>query len=352
MVTPSLTQRCLRELPKAHLHLHLEGAMRISTLIELCAKHGMDKPPVIGDKYDDFEQFKCMYLAAVDALRTKEDLTRVVHEVVEDAALDGVKWLELHFYAAFEPYKKHLGPAADVWAIVRSAATAAGASFGVGVGFIAGVERWLPVEDSVVTAAMVADLAKLHGAPDGTPWAPIVGLGLQGPEAEFPPEPFEAAFDIARKAGLMSIPHAGEHLGPASVWTAINTLGAKRLAHGVRAVEDPELVAKLAELKVCCDVCPSSNVLLNVTPSLKTHPMLALIKAGVPVSINADDPLLFKSVGLLDEFNSMRGELAMDDSQLAELAKNSFIYAACPDQDLIKECLKGVEAWLAADPKP
>jgi adenosine deaminase len=236
-----------------------------------------------------------------------------------------------------------------VWELVRKEAARVGQQLGVGVGFIAGAERWLPPSDSVVTAKLVVQLMTLRTAADGAPLAPIVGFGLQGPEEGFPPEQFEEAFTIARAAGLLSVPHAGEHCGPESVLGALDSLGARRLAHGVRAVEDSALVARLAAERVCCDTCPTSNVMLRVVPSITAHPLPSLVAAGVPCTVSADDPLLFRGVGLLHEYETLRAQLRMTDAQLAHLARTSFAFSGCPDAAVTAAGVAGVDAWLAAE---
>jgi aminodeoxyfutalosine deaminase len=144
------------------------------------------------------------------------------------------------------------------------------------------------------------------GARDG-----VAALGLGGVEDGAPPEPFAPQFARARAAGLHSVPHAGEHAGPASVWGAIQALGAERIAHGVRAIEDPALVACLAERRILLDVCPSSNLCLGVYPDLDVHPLRRLREAGVDVTINSDDPPLFNTT-LNDEAALLAGAFGYD----------------------------------------
>lgn len=346
-------ERQVKLLPKAHLHLHLEGAMRVTTLAALCDKYSIAMPPVPnlnsdkGERYINFDQFKDLYLAAVESLRQPEDMERVVREVVQDAANDGVRWLELHFYAGFEAYRRTLGSPDIVWAIVRRAAVQAGQDFGVKVGFIAAAERYLDPADAVETAQLAVRMMQQSRDKDGAELAPIVGFGLQGPEEGFPPQPFKEAYSVALAGGLKSVPHAGEHGGADSVEGALDCLGAHRVGHGVRAVEGGEqLLARMAQQKVCCDVCPTSNVLLGVSESIAKHQLRALLSSGVPCTISADDPLLFGGVGVADEYEALRNEMQMSDEELAELARSSFIYSGCPDQALLNEGLSQIDAWL------
>ena len=173
-----------------------------------------------------------------------------------------------------------------------------------------------------------------------------MGFGLANDESTHPPEPFGPAFDIAREAGLLSIPHAGELAGPESVRAALDRLGADRLQHGVRVVEDPALTERLAADDICCDVCPTSNLMLSVCPSLAEHPLPALLDAGVPCSLNADDSLLF-GAGLLDEYRLVRDEVGLDDAQLASVAWSSVRCSAAP-ADVQQRARAAIDAWLSS----
>ncbi|KAK3284438.1 hypothetical protein CYMTET_7910 [Cymbomonas tetramitiformis] len=172
---------------------------------------------------------------------------------------------------------------------------------------------------------------------------------LQGPEEGFPPQPFKEAYSVALAGGLKSGGGGPWELdgGADSVEGALDCLGAHRLGHGVRAVEGGEqLLARMAQQKVCCDVCPTSNVLLGVSESIAKHQLRALLSSGVPCTISADDPLLFGGVGVADEYEALRNEMQMSDEDLAELARSSFIYSGCPDQALLNEGLCQIDAWL------
>lgn len=173
----------------------------------------------------------------------------------------------------------------------------------------------------------------------------MVAFGLANDEAAAPPELFAEAFSIARAAGLLSTPHAGEHRGPDSVLGALDSLGADRIQHGVRAAEDPGLVGRLAHQQVCLDVCPTSNVQLLVVPDMGSHPLPELLRAGVPCSINADDPLLF-TTGLLDEYELCRSALRCSDEALAACARASMEHSGAPAA-LKLSAGQGIDRWLA-----
>lgn len=322
--------RPLDRLPKAHLHLHLEGAMRPRTLVDLAASAGVPVPETRG--YGSFTAFAGLYLAACEVLRTWEDLRRLVREVVEDAAAAGAVWVEPQTYP--NRYGDRLGPGAEVADVIVDEGTRTAARLGIGFGLILSGDRSLAPEDAYDLAGVAAERAGRG----------VVGFGLANDEALWPPAPFRPAFDRAREAGLMSVPHAGELAGPESVRGALDELGAVRLGHGVRAIEDPRLVRELAERGTVLDVCPTSNVMLSVVPSIAEHPLPRLLEAGVRCSLNADDPLLF-GPGLLEEYDLVRAELGLDDAALAGIARASIAGSAAP-QDLKAGALADVDAWL------
>jgi adenosine deaminase len=173
----------------------------------------------------------------------------------------------------------------------------------------------------------------------------VVGFGLSNDETRGRPEEFAKAFRIAREAGLLSVPHAGELRGTRSVQAAVEVLRADRLGHGVRSVEDPRTVQLLAERGVVLEVCPASNVALGVAGAVELVPVRQLQEAGVPVALGADDPLLFRS-GLLEQYAAVRDQQGLPDGALAALAADAVRGSAAPQQ-LKDELLDGVDAWLA-----
>jgi adenosine deaminase len=323
-------RRPLATLPKAHLHVHLEGAMRPETLAELASRHGLEVPEIRG--YGSFSAFAAMYVAACDVLRTDDDLVRLVDEVVEDAAEAGAVWVEPSVYLPH--HNARLGPDEHVLEVLLDAGRAAAERTGVGIGFMMAADR---TADPAI-AVVQAELAARHAGRG------VVAFGLANDEVAGPPAEFTFAFAIARAAGLLSTPHAGELVGPESVAVALDLLGADRIQHGVRAVEDPALVARLADSPVCLDVCPTSNVMLSVVPSIGEHPLAALLEAGVRCSINGDDPLLF-GPGLLEEYELCRTELGLDDVTLAGVARSSVQCSGAPE-DLRRSATAAIDAWL------
>lgn len=332
------TVRDLERLPKAHLHLHLEGAMRPATFTELAGESG-ERPPDAGG-FTSFEGFLARYGAAARLVRDgpRENLLRLVREVVEDAASDGAVWVEPHLNPL--TYESEPDAALALLDSVIDEGTRAAARSGIGFGVLVYARR----NGAPAEAARAARLAAQRSG-NG-----VVSFGLAGDEARYAAEPFAEAFGIARDAGLIPVPHAGELAGPDGVRTALDTLGARRIAHGVRAVEDPALVARLAEEGVVLDVCPTSNVALGVVESLSAHPLPHLLRAGVRCTLNADDPLLF-GAGLLEEYATARTALSLTDAQLAAIARTSLESSGAP-RATVNDSLKLIGEWLGRQADP
>jgi adenosine deaminase len=323
--------RDLATLPKGHLHIHLEGAMRPTTLVELAAERGIPVPTVTG--FGSFTDFADMYVAACEVLHNHEAMARLVREVVADAALAGAVWVEPAFYPMRYP---HLGSAGEVIDFVLQTGLDAAAELGIGFGLMMTADRTNDPAEAVV----LANLAAERGGRG------VVSFGLANDEAIAPPEPFVESFNVAYESGLLCTPHAGELAGPESVIGSIDVLHANRIQHGVRAIEDPSLVARIAEEGICLDVCPTSNLLLSVVASLDTHPLAALLDAGVRCSINGDDPLLF-GPGLLEEYQLCRDTLGLSDAQLASIAVASIECSGAPGS-IVKAAQLDIEAWLTS----
>jgi adenosine deaminase len=325
--------RALVALPKAHLHLHLEAGMRPETLTELAGFHGIDVPPIAG--FGSFTEFSGMYLAACDVLRRPDDFARVIDEIVADAKADGAAYVEPSFYAP--RYADWPGATEGVIEMVLDLLAASSARHGVAARLMLAADRTFDPAQAVEQAKLAVRYADRG----------IVGFGLANDEAPWPPEPFAEAFAVAREGGLLSTPHAGELAGAESVRGALDALHADRVQHGVRAIEDPELVKRLADEQVCCDVCPTSNVLLSVVPSMEASALGPLLDAGVPCSVNADDPLLF-GPGLLDEYEVCRQQLGFDDARMAHIARCSVEHSGAPAA-VKASALAGIDAWLATE---
>jgi adenosine deaminase len=326
--------RDLQSLPKGHLHLHLEGAMRPETLAELAAGYGIEVPPIRG--YGSFTEFVGQYVAACKVIVEPDDLRRLTREIVEDAAAAGVVWVEPQFY----PVNHRSGLASfgndgDLIDLVIAEGRRVAAEHGISFGLMVSANRTSDPAEAEGLAVLAAERAG----------SGVVSFGLANDEVGFPPQPFEKAFTIAREAGLISAPHGGELEGPAWVYGALDSLGARRIGHGIRAIEEPELIARLVAEGICLDVCPTSNVMLSVVPDLAAHPLKQLLDAGVRCSINGDDPLLFGS-SLLQEYEIARTVLGLDDTELAFVARCSIEDSGAP-ADLVAASVAAIESWLA-----
>jgi adenosine deaminase len=327
--------RSLVDLPKAHLHLHFEGAMRPGTLAELCDRHGTSRPTV-GGAMGTFDAFQELYDVARSSLTTSEDMTRLAREIVEDGRRDGAVWVEIAVNVWDHPA---LGSPSELLAALVGAGEEAAAENDVGVGWIVTADRTRSPELAVEQAHLAAAFAGRG----------VVAFGLANDEAASPPELFAEAFGVARDAGLLCAPHAGEHRGPEAVRSAVEELRADRVQHGVRAVDDPGVVDLLATVPVCLDVCPTSNVCLSVVPDLDAHPLRDLIRAGVPCSVNADDPLLF-GPGLVEEYELCRDVLGCTDEELASCARASIFHSGAPGT-LKERASTAIDRWLTIEPE-
>lgn len=300
----------LRAAPKAELHVHLEGSILPATLLRLAARNGVELPvnSVEGLRqwfvYRDFPHFIEIYVTITRCLRTQEDYEEIVYEFGAEMARQHVRYAETTFSPSTH---MALGVPQEVYfaGLIRGRERAE-RDFGVTINWIFDLVRGLPDPERSRRFAGYTTGVAIEGQRDG-----VVALGLGGYEAGNPPEPFAPWFDRARAAGLHAIPHAGETGGPESVWGALRTLGAERIGHGVRAIEDPALVAYLAEQRIPLEVCPTSNLRLGVYPDLAAHPLRRLFDAGVPVTINSDDPPLFNTT-LNDEAALLAGAFGCD----------------------------------------
>ena len=280
--------------------------MRPATLQELCRSQGTPVPTSAAS-YGTFADFQDLYVTARGAIRTVDDLVRLVGEVVEDAAADGAVWIEP---AVHLPGHRSLGTDDFVLDTLLEAGREASEATGVGVGWLVSVDRTLSPELAVEQAAVAARYAG-----DG-----VVAIGLANDEAAGAPEPFGPAFAIAREAGIISAPHAGEHGGPESVRGALDALGGRpdrSTASGPWRTPSSSAGWPTTASASTCARRPTSRS--PVVPALHAHPLPELLDAGVPCSINADDPLLF-GVGLLDEYVVCRERLGLDDAALAACA--------------------------------
>jgi aminodeoxyfutalosine deaminase len=270
--------------PKIELHVHLEGAVRPATLLQIARRNDYALPADtvegLAELYEfrDFAHFIEVWVLTTNALQTEADFRQVVVDYAAEAAAHGAIYVE----GIFSPAERVRRGASwdEVYSGFRDGAQEARELHGVEVALTPDIPRGFSLEEARETVRY----ATKYG---------LAGVGLGGLEAQFPPEPYAEVFREARAEGLASVPHAGEVAGPASVWGAVEALQADRVRHGIRAVEDPALVRELAAREIVLDVCPISNLRTGAVASLEAHPLPKLVEAGVLCSISTDDPAMF-----------------------------------------------------------
>lgn len=311
-------------MPKVELHVHLEGSIRPETLLMLAQRNGVILPydDVVGLRqwyqFVNFPHFVDIYVAITKCLRTADDIELICREFLQQQAAQNIVHSEVT-YTAFTIFKHcHISFADQLAALNRARAWAA-QTLGVTMALVIDIAREESPADGLITAEWAAN-ALGHG---------VDAIGLGGYEVGHPPEKHQAGFDLARAAGLPSVPHAGETEGPASMWGAIHVLGAQRLGHGVRCLEDPALVAYLRQQQIPLEVCPSSNVCLNVVKTLAEHPLPRLMAEGLYVTLNSDDPPLFNTT-LNDEYVKCAAAFHFDASLMEQFSLNALRASLLP----------------------
>jgi aminodeoxyfutalosine deaminase len=273
--------------PKIELHVHLEGAVRPAALLDIASRNGLDLPAHDVDaltelyRFRDFDHFIELWMMTTHVIRTGDDFRRVVVSYAQEAAAHGAVYIE----GIFTPAERVLGGASwdEVFTGFCDGADEARETTGVEVRLTPDIPRGFGVESALETARYSVKYRDRG----------VVALGLGGRETGWPPEPFAPAFRIAKEGGLGSVPHAGETEGVASIRGSLDALSADRLRHGIRAVDDPALLAEIAERGVVCDVCPISNIRTRAVDTIENHPLPAMLAAGVACSISTDDPAMF-----------------------------------------------------------
>ncbi|MFI6926979.1 adenosine deaminase [Nonomuraea spiralis] len=310
--------RDLRLLPKAHLHVHLESTVRPRTVRELGG------PPEPEGAFASFREFADQRAKVRDLLRTPEHFRRVALEFCEDEAAQGTRYVEVTFTAA--SHGERVGaPEMPLEAVLDGLAE--GRRYGIEARVLLDHSRRRPLERLWQTYQLA------------TRYDEVIGLGLAGDEA-YPLAPFAEVFEAARDAGLHLVHHAGEAAGPASIREALDLGHTERLGHGIRVLDDPDLVAEVREREIPLEVCPTSNVLLGLVPSLAEHPLPRLRAAGLAVTVNTDG-----ETALAAEYVRLREIFGYGDDVLAELARASITASFAPAA-LKAELLAGVESWL------
>jgi adenosine deaminase len=319
----------IREMPKIELHVHLEGSIRPSTLLTLAERNGMPLPARDLDglrefyRFTDFDHFIQVYITISRCLKTVADYGLISYEFGAEMARQNIWYAEVTFTP--HPNVANSGlPFDEIMDGLNEGRARAHADFGVEFRWVLDIVR-----DNPDSQHQVAEWA--IGAMDQG----VIGLGLGGPEDGYPPKLFADAYAIAREAGLHSVPHAGEIVGAESVWGAIRTLGAERIGHGVRSVEDPALVDFLRNHQIPLEVCPTSNLRLGVYPSYKEHPIRWLWEQGLNVTVNSDDPSMFDT-DLVHEYAVLVDHLGFTAAELQRLSLNALWASFLPEDRKIE----------------
>jgi adenosine deaminase len=327
--------RDLIALPKVDLHVHLEGAMRATTLADLAAKHGRTLPPGLRDgryTFRDFAHFIDQWVEAITCLHDPEDFERLAREFCEDEAAQGVRYAEPSL--SLPEHVANGAPGEEIVDAVLRGLAEGERETGVRAAVIIDLIRGFPMELS--EGGLDAAIRHMDRG--------VVAVGIGGKERNRP-EPYRELFEQAAAAGLHRVAHGGESAGAESVRGAVEALGAERVGHGVRILEDDSVVELVRDRRIPLEVCPTSNVMTGVVSSIEHHPLPALLAEGLVVTLNSDDPAMFDSP-LAGEYHVAREVFGMDDESLADLARAGIRASFAPPE--LKDRLEAdVGEWLA-----
>ncbi|MFC9494554.1 adenosine deaminase [Streptomyces sp. NPDC056975] len=332
----------LASLPKAELHLHIEGTLEPELAFELAARNGVDLPFADTEAlrkaylFEDLQSFLDLYYGLMAVLRTEEDFEQLADAYLARAAEQGVRHAEIFF----DP-QAHTARGVPIGTVVEGLSAALSKSVerhGVSTRLIMCFLR----DQSAESAMQTLESAKPY-------LDRIVGVGLDSAEVGNPASKFREVYEAAGALGLRKVAHAGEEGDPSYVWEALDVLGVERIDHGLRCVEDPALVERLVRDRVPLTLCPLSNVRLRAIDVLEDHPLPRMMDAGLLCTVNSDDPSYFGGyVG--DTFHAVHEALALDHERLRELARNSFVASFLDDdEELRSRYLAEVDAFAFDD---
>jgi aminodeoxyfutalosine deaminase len=331
----SKLQSFIQKLPKAELHVHLEATVAPKTILELAKRHHMEDT-LPGRNVEDikawfqfsnFDHFVQILVTIQDLMRTPEDFALIAYHMGEDMARQNILYREatLTPHTHIDYQNKGL-KIQDILEGLEQGRQKAKADFGVEIRWVFDIYRNLsfmmnddhsynpePAEKTLEYA--------LAGLEKG-----VVGFGIGGNEIGAPAEPFGQIFSLAKQAGLLSVPHAGETMGPESIWASVLDLQADRMGHGARAIEDPELMDYLKEHLITLELNPTSNLRLHIFPDITAHPFKKFDDYGIPVTINSDDPTLFNTT-LSEEYALVARTFKYSLADLVRIARNAFLAA-------------------------
>ncbi|MFE2421112.1 adenosine deaminase [Streptomyces hokutonensis] len=325
-------------IPKAELHLHIEGTLEPELAFALAARNGVELPYADTEAlrkaylFEDLQSFLNLYYELMAVLRTERDFEDLANAYLARAAAQGVRHAEIFF----DP-QAHIARGVDMGTVVEGLWRALGDSetnHGISTRLIMCFLR----DESADSAMETLDAAKpyLHR---------ITGIGLDSAEVGHPPVKFREVYEAAAALGLRRVAHAGEEGPPAYITEALDVLGVERVDHGLRCMEDAELVARLVRDRIPLTLCPLSNVRLRAVDVLAEHPLPAMLDAGLLCTVNSDDPAYFGGYAG-DNFDAVRSALRLSEDRLRELARNSFVASFLEDdEELRARYVAEVEAY-------
>jgi adenosine deaminase len=325
-------------LPKAELHLHIEGTLEPELAFALAARNGVALPYADTEElrkaylFDDLQTFLDLYYELMAVLRTERDFEDLANAYLARAAAQGVRHAEIFF----DP-QAHLARGVDMGTVVNGLWRALGSSethHGVSTRLILCFLR----DQSAESAMETLEAAKPY-------LDRIVGIGLDSAEVGHPPVKFREVYEAAAALGLRRVAHAGEEGPPEYITEALDVLGVERIDHGLRCMEDETLVARLVRDRVPLTLCPLSNVRLRAVDVLAEHPLPAMLDAGLLCTVNSDDPAYFGGYAG-DTFDAVHSALGLSEDELRELARNSFVASFLEDdEELRARYLAEVDAY-------
>ena len=323
--------RDLSRLPKAHLHLHLEGSARASTIAEFGRREGIDLTGL--SKPCDLATFMQRYWNVVGVIKYPADLERICRELVEDEAKAGVVHLEPMFAPHDFATRFGMTPEA-VFQLMDAAFQTAARVHDVSVSYLLGVDR----ARSLADIREVADFAVAHTS------RRVVGFGYGGDESVRTATELAPVCQIILDAGMALVVHAGEVLGADTVREAVEVLRPTRVAHGIRAVDDTAVLDLIAARHLTLDLAPTSNVFTGAVPSLALFPLRTFLQHGIRVTLNADDQLFF-GASILNEYDNARRHQGLDDVALAAIATTSIEASRAPEA-VKRAAIANINAWV------
>ncbi|MEO4001868.1 adenosine deaminase [Mesorhizobium sp. CAU 1732] len=336
-------QSLIQKLPKTELHLHVEGSIEPQQVIEFARRNQVDFPYATVEEliaiyeFENLAGFGQVYRTNSTVLLTRQDFYELTVAYMRRVRLDNVRHVEIAF-APQGASSRGVSPEMALEAVLDGFEATA-AELGMTGGIIVGCQRNRGLDDGLKMLEQVRPYRDR-----------IMALGLASMEVGYPPRLFERLFNEAREWGWKTVAHAGEEGPPEYIWEALDILKVDRIDHGVRCDEDPRLMARLAEEQVPLTVCPLSNVYLKVFPSIDKHNIARLLRAGLLVTINSDDPPYFG--GYVNEnFAQCQTALGLTDEEIVQLARNSFI-GSFLDEDARQGYLAEIEAVVAAELNP